>query len=79
MSYTRSHDFVPEPFPRPEQAWETDEALFMFQEAARVQECLSCGQLCDGDGPTVCPDCEDYMTVLPGAVWDPTREGVCDE
>lgn len=72
---TRSRDFVPEPYPRADRGWETDENLFLFQRAAQVQECPFCGQLCDGDGPTVCSDCEDYMTVLPGAAWDPTREG----
>jgi hypothetical protein len=65
-----SQDFVPEPYPRPGWSSLADNALFVRQQAARVQECPLCGGLWDGDGPDLCPDCEDYMAELPGAVWD---------
>src|SRR6185312_3588252 len=70
----RSRDFVPELIPKAvrygdSEYWAND-ALRASEGRERVQECPSCGNLCDGDGPTVCPDCEDYMAVLDGAVWD---------
>jgi len=71
----KSRDFVPEPLPRPESRWAIGDALFVSQRAAQVQQCVTCGTVWDGDGPSVCPDCEDYTVVLPGASFDDRDEG----
>jgi len=79
VNYPRGRDFVPEAYPRPERSWDTTEHLFVSQEPPQgpeqVRECPWCGEAWDQDGPEVCPACEDFTVVLPGATFDSPEGG----